>query len=297
VNRTGYALTAAMTLLGSAMAQAAQPTPWGLNLQDSASDMMTSVTWFNNYTLYFIVPITLFVAALLFYVGWRFSEKNNPVPSKTSHNTLIEVVWTVGPVLILLFLAVPSFQLLTEQLDPKEEPKMTVKATGNQWYWSYEYQLAEAISFDSLMLKEDDKFKPDEEPDRKKYGKEDKAAYPTLLAVDNEMVVPVNTVVRVIATGADVIHAFAMPAFGIKIDAIPGRLNETWFKANKEGLYYGQCSEICGKDHAYMPIAIRVVDQAKYDAWILQAKADLPGAYKSLMAAIVADKTIDVAAQ
>jgi cytochrome c oxidase subunit II len=174
---------------------------------------------------------------------------------------------------------------------------MTVKATGNQWYWSYEYQLAEAISFDSLMLKEDDKFKAGEEPDRKKYGKEDKAAYPTLLAVDNEMVVPVNTVVRVIATGADVIHAFAMPAFGIKIDAIPGRLNETWFKANKEGLYYGQCSEICGKDHAYMPIAIRVVDQAKYDAWILQAKADLPGAYKSLMAAIVADKTIDVAAQ
>jgi cytochrome c oxidase subunit II len=288
VKRTGYALTAAMTLLSSAMAHAAQPTPWGLNLQESASDMMTSISWFNDYTLYFIVPITLFVAALLFYVGWRFSEKKNPVPSKTSHNTTIEVIWTVGPVLILLFLAVPSFQLLTAQLDPEEQPAMTVKATGNQWYWSYEYQVEQPLSFDSLMLKDDG---------RAAAGKEDKAAYPNLLAVDNEMVVPVNTVVRVIATGADVIHAYAMPAFGIKIDAIPGRLNETWFKANKEGLFYGQCSEICGKDHAFMPIAIRVVDKAKYDVWFAQAKADLPGANKSLMAAIAADKSTDVAAK
>jgi cytochrome c oxidase subunit II len=288
VKKTTYALASAATLLSSAHAFAGQPTPWGLNLQDSASDMMTSVSWFNLYTLYFIVPITLFVLGLLIYVGWRFSEKNNPVPSKTSHNTLIEVIWTVGPVLILLFIAVPSFQLLTAQLAPKEEATMTVKATGNQWYWSYEYQAAEPVSFDSLLLKDDA---------RAAVGKEDKAAYPTLLAVDNEMVVPVNAVVRVIATGADVIHAFAMPAFGIKIDAIPGRLNETWFKANKEGLFYGQCSEICGKDHAYMPIAIRVVDQAKYDAWYTQAKADLPGAYKSLMAAVAADKTTDVAAQ
>jgi cytochrome c oxidase subunit II len=287
VKRTGFVVASALSLFHSAAATAAQPTAWGLNLQDSASDMMTSITWFNDYTLYFIVPITIFVAALLVYAGWRFSEKNNPVPSKTSHNTLIEVIWTVGPVLILLFLAVPSFQLLTSQLAPKEAAAMTIKATGNQWYWSYEYQATEAVSFDSLMLKE---------TDRAAAGKEDKAAYPRLLAVDNEMVVPVNTVVRVIATGADVIHAFAMPAFGIKIDAIPGRLNETWFKANKEGLFYGQCSEICGKDHGFMPIAIRVVDQAKYDAWFALAKADLPGANKALTAAIAADKTTDVAA-
>jgi cytochrome c oxidase subunit 2 len=288
VNKSGFALASAMTLLSSENAFADQPKPWGLHLQDSASDMMTSITWFNDYTLLFMVPITLFVAGLLGYVAWRFSEKNNPVPSKTSHNTTIEVIWTVGPVLILLALAVPSFQLLTAQLDPKEEAAMTIKATGNQWYWSYEYQAAEPVSFDSLLLKDDG---------RAAAGKEDKAMYPSLLAVDNEMVVPVNTVVRVISTGADVIHAFAMPAFGIKIDAIPGRLNETWFKANKEGLYYGQCSEICGKDHAFMPIAIRVVDQAKYDTWIAQAKADLPGANKALMAAIAADKTVDVAAQ
>ncbi|MGL4488983.1 MAG: cytochrome c oxidase subunit II [Rhizobiaceae bacterium] len=288
MKKTGFALASAVTLMSSAVAYAAQPSEWGLNLQDSASDMMTSIAWFNNYTLYFIVPITLFVLGLLIYVGWRFSEKNNPVASKTSHNTLIEVVWTVGPVLILLLMAVPSFQLLTAQLDPEEQPTMTVKATGNQWYWSYEYQAAEPLSFDSIMLKEEG---------RAAAGKEDKAAYPRLLAVDNEMVVPVNTVVRVISTGADVIHAFAMPAFGIKIDAIPGRLNETWFKANKAGLYYGQCSEICGKDHAYMPIAIRVVDQAKYDAWMTQAKTDLAGANKTLMAAVAAEKTTDVAAK
>ena len=288
MKKTGFALAGPMTLLSSAVVHADQPKPWGISLQESASDMMTSMIWFNNYTLLFIVPITLFVAALLIYVGWRFSEKNNPVPSKTSHNTLIEVIWTVGPVLILLFIAVPSFQLLTSQLDPKEDAAMTIKATGNQWYWSYEYQLAEPVSFDALLLKD---------ADRAAAGKEDKAVYPRQLTVDNELVVPVNTVVRVIATGADVIHAFAMPAFGIKIDAIPGRLNETWFKANKAGLFYGQCSEICGKDHAFMPIAIRVVDQAKYDAWYAQAKADLPGANKALMAAVAADKTIDVAAQ
>jgi cytochrome c oxidase subunit II len=239
--------------------------------------MMGDISWFERYTLWFIVPITLFVLGLLIYVSWRFSEKRNPVPSKTSHNSLIEVIWTVGPVVILLFLAIPSFQLLTAQLTPPLSPALTVKATGYQWYWGYEYQAeADPLSIESRLA-------PD--ADRAALGKEDIVAYPRLLAVDNEMVVPVGETVRLIATGNDVIHAFAMPAFGLKMDAIPGRLNETWFKPEKEGLFYGQCSEICGKDHAYMPIAIRVVSKAKYDAWYIAAKTDLPSANKTLMAA------------
>lgn len=250
--------------------------------------MMTQIRWFFDYTLWFVVPITLFVLGLLVYVGWRFSEKNNPVPSKTSHNTLIEVVWTLGPVLVLLLMAVPSFQLLTYQFTPPEEAKLTIKATGYQWYWGYEYQNKDALTMESRMIVD---------ADRAAIGKTDLVAYPSLLAVDNEMVVPVDTVVRLIVTGNDVIHAFAMQPFGIKIDAMPGRLNETWFKADKVGLFYGQCSEICGKDHSAMPIAIRVVDQAKYDAWATQAKADLPGAYKALIASIDADKNTNVAAK
>ena len=280
------ALASAIALSWSSLALADQPHAWGTDLQAAATDMMTSISWFENYTLWFIIPITLFVAGLLGYVGWRFSEKNNPVPSKTSHNTLIEVIWTVGPVVILLFIAVPSFQLLTSQFNPPEEAKLTVKATGNQWYWSYEYQATDPMSFDSILLKD---------TDRAAAGKEDMGAYPRLLAVDNEMIVPSGIVVRMIVTGADVIHAFAMPAFGIKIDAMPGRLNETWFKAEKEGLYYGQCSEICGKDHAFMPIAVRVVSPAKYDTWAAQAKTDLNGANKALLASIEAEKPIKVA--
>src|SRR5690606_30178695 len=172
--------------------------------------------------------------------------------------------------------AVPSFQLLTAQYTPGEEAKLTVKATGNQWNWDYEYQVEEPLSFNSAMMTDDD---------RAAAGKEDRSVYPRLLAVDNEMVVPVETMVRVLVTASDVIHAFAMPAFGIKTDAVPGRINEIWFKANKEGLYYGQCSELCGKDHAFMPIAIRVVSDAQYSTWLASAKTDLTGANKALMAA------------
>ncbi len=182
---------------------------------------------------------------MLILLAWcilKFRASVNPTPSRTSHNTLIEVIWTVGPVVILLFLAVPSFQLLTAQYTPEEEAKLTLKATGNQWNWDYEYQIDEPLTFNSALM-------PD--ADRAAAGKEDRAVYPRLLTVDNEMVVPVNTMVRVLVTAADVIHAFAMPAFGVKTDAVPGRINEIWFKANKEGLYYGQCSELCGKDHAY----------------------------------------------
>jgi cytochrome c oxidase subunit II len=281
-------LAAAAMLFMSGIADASQAVNWGMDLQGSSSDMMTQIRWFFDYTLWFVVPITLFVLALLIYVGVRFSEKNNPVPSKTSHNTLIEIIWTLGPVLVLLLIAVPSFQLLTYQFTPPKEASLTIKATGYQWYWGYEYQDKDAITMESRMIAD---------ADRAATGKTDLASYPNQLAVDNEMVVPVNAVVRLIVTGNDVIHSFAMQPFGIKIDAMPGRLNETWFMADKVGLYYGQCSEICGKDHSAMPIAIRVVDQAKYDAWATQAKADLPGAYKALIASIDADKNINVAAK
>lgn len=273
-------------LLSAGTAYAAQPEPWQMTFQPAGSAIMEQIIWFEHYTLWFIVPITLFVMALLGWVMIRYRASANPVPSKTSHNTAVEVVWTVGPVVILLFLAIPSFQLLTAQYSP-EEAKMTIKATGYQWYWGYEYQVGDApVSFDSVMLKD---------ADRAAAGKEDRKAYPRLLAVDNEMVVPVNTTVRLLVTGADVIHSFSMPAFGVKMDAVTGRSNETWFKADKEGMYYGQCSQICGKDHAFMPIAIHVVSQSQYDAWFTAAGKDLPGAYKSLTAKIDADKNINVA--
>jgi cytochrome c oxidase subunit 2 len=276
-------LGALPVLLAAGAALAQQPRPWQMTFQPAATGMMEQITWFEHYTLWFIVPITLLVLFLLGYCILRFRESVNPTPSRTSHNTIIEVLWTVGPVVILLFLAIPSFQLLTAQYNPPEEPKLTVKATGNQWNWDYEYQNQEALSFNSAILAD---------KDRESAGKTDMAEYPRLLTVDNELVVPVNTMTRVLVTGADVIHAFAMPAFGIKTDAVPGRINEVWFKAEKEGLFYGQCSELCGKDHAFMPIAIRVVSDAKYNSWLAAAKTDLNGANKALMTAIDAERKV-----
>jgi cytochrome c oxidase subunit 2 len=239
---------------GAALAASGHPEPWQLGLQQGATPVMDNIIWFHNFLLYVITAITLFVLALLIYIVVKFNAKSNPVPSRTTHNTTIEVVWTVVPVLILVMIAVPSFRLLFFQLNTPQAD-VTVKATGKQWFWSYSYPDSK-FEFDSLMVQTKD-LKPDQ---------------PRLLAVDNEMVVPVNKVVRVLTTGSDVIHAFAVPAFGIKIDAIPGRVNETWFKAEREGMYYGQCSELCGKDHAFMPIAVRVVNDAAYTAWIDQAK-------------------------
>jgi len=231
-----------------------QPSPWELGLQQAGSPVMEDIVWFHDFLLYIIIAIALFVLVLLVIVMVRFNARTNPVPSRTTHNTFIEVVWTVVPVLILVTIAVPSFRLLFYQL--KVPPAdVTVKATGKQWFWSYSYPDSK-FEFDSLMLQDKDL----------------KAGQPRLLAVDNEMVVPVNKVVRVQVTGADVIHSFAVPSFGIKIDAIPGRLNETWFKAEREGMYYGQCSQLCGRDHAFMPIAIRVVSEKDYTAWLDQAK-------------------------
>jgi cytochrome c oxidase subunit 2 len=235
---------------GTAFAELGQPAPWEARLQEAASPVMENIIWFHDWLLIIITVITLFVAGLLIAVMVKFNARANPVPSKTTHNTLIEVAWTLIPVLILVAIAVPSFRLLFQELDiPKAD--LTIKATGKQWYWSYAYPDNGKFEFDSLLAAD---------------------KQPRLLGVDNEMVVPVNKVVRVQVTGADVIHAFAMPAFGVKIDAIPGRLNETWFKATKTGMFYGQCSELCGKDHAFMPIAVRVVSDQEFAAWVETAK-------------------------
>ena len=245
---------AAVVLAGGSVF-AAQPEPWRLGLQDSVTPVMDNIVWFHTFLVWLITIITLFVLALLIIVVVKFNAKANPVPSRTTHNTLIEVAWTIIPVLILVGIAVPSFRLLFFQLDlPKAD--LTIKATGKQWFWTYTYPDNGPIEFDSIMLQDNER----------------KAGQPRLLAVNNEVVVPINKIVRVQTTGADVIHAFAVPAFGIKIDAIPGRLNETWFKATKEGIYYGQCSELCGKDHAFMPIQVRVVSDQAFTAWLEEAK-------------------------
>ena len=288
-NKALAALAFIFGLLSASSALADQPFPWQIDLQPAATSLMEEARWFNMYTLWFIVPITLLVLVLLLIVIFRFRKSANPVPSKTSHNTLIEIIWTVGPVVILLFLAIPSFQLLTMQLTQPENPDLTVKVTGTQWKWSYEYPSVEnGPAFDSILLQENE---------RAQYGKEDKSKYPRLLAVDNELVVPVNKTVRVIVTAdpEDVIHAFAMQSFGIKVDAVPGRMNETWFKADREGLFYGQCSELCGKDHAFMPIAIRVVNEAQYNTWLAAAATDLPAANRALMAAVDGPSDVNVA--
>jgi cytochrome c oxidase subunit 2 len=243
---------AALAAGGSVSAEelVGQPNAWGIDLQAGVTPVMDSILRMHNGLMVVITLIVLLVTGLLVVAMLRFNARANPVPSKTTHNTLIEVAWTIIPVLILVSIAVPSFRLLFEQLDiPKAD--LTVKATGKQWYWSYTYPDNGKFEFDSLIA-------------------EDKK--PRMLAVDNELVVPVNKVVVVQVTGADVIHSFGVPAFGIKVDAIPGRLNETWFKATKTGVFYGQCSELCGRDHAFMPIAVRVVSEQDFAAWVETAK-------------------------
>jgi cytochrome c oxidase subunit 2 len=285
----GMAGGASFGLSGGA-AWAAQPEPWQLGLQPAATPIMEMIHNFNDGLLIVITLITLLVLGLLLFCMVRFNARSNPVPSRTSHNTLVEVIWTVLPILVLVGIAVPSFALLFAEHDParaipgfnpETDRQMTIKATGSQWYWSYEYVDSDGFSFDSLLLPEADRLK-------------DPSAGPRLLAVDNELVVPTGTVVHMQVIGADVIHAFAVPAFGVKIDAIPGRLNTTWFRVDREGIYYGQCSELCGRDHAFMPIAVHAVSPEKFDAWIAAAKTDLQGAYQTL-AASEADKKVDVA--
>ena len=249
------AMVAILTGAQAALAGLGQPSPWQVGLQQSASPVMDNIIWFHDFLLYIITGIAGFVLILLVVVMVRFNARTNPIPARTTHNTLIEIAWTLIPIVILMFIAVPSFKLLFLQLNVPAAD-LTVKATGKQWYWSYSYPDNGQFEFDSLMLKEGER----------------KEGQPRLLAVDNEMVVPVNKTVRVITTGSDVIHSFAVPSFGIKIDAVPGRINETWFTATREGVYYGQCSELCGKDHAFMPIAVHVVSEQAFSAWVEEAK-------------------------
>jgi len=240
---------------GAAMAGLGQPSPRQFGLQQSATPVMDNIVWFHDFLLYIITAIAGFVLLLLLIVIVRFNARSHPTPSRTTHNTLLEVAWTTIPIMILLVIAVPSFKLLFFQLIPPPA-ELTVKATGKQWYWTYSYPDNGGFEFDSALVK-DENLKQDQ---------------PRLLAADTEMVVPVNKNVLVLTTGADVIHSFAVPSFGIKIDAIPGRINETWFKATREGLYYGQCSELCGRDHAFMPINVRVVSEQAFATWLADAK-------------------------
>lgn len=248
-----YALTGAILLGGGGAASAGlgEPTPWQIGMQESASPIMGDITWFNTFLFWITTAIAVFVLALLAIIMIRFNARAHPTPSRTTHNTAIELIWTVVPVIILVAIAVPSFRLLYLQLDvPK--PDLTVKATGKQWFWSYAYPDNGNFEFDSNIVADKD-LKPGQ---------------PRLLTADNDMVVPVNKVVHVLVTGADVIHSFAVPSFGIRIDAVPGRLNDTWFKATAEGTFRGQCSELCGTDHAFMPIVVRVVNDAEFAKWI-----------------------------
>ena len=254
-----FVVTSVAVFAGGAAAYAAneatgQPHPWQLGLQAGATPVMDDIIWFHDFLVWLTAAIAVFVLVLLVVVVVKFNARANPVPSRTTHNTFIEVIWTVVPVLILVAVAVPSFRLLFYQLNtPKAD--LTIKATGKQWFWSYNYP-DQKFEFDSVMVQ----------------TKDLKPGQPRLLTVDNELVVPVNKIVRVQTTGADVIHSWAVPSFGVKIDAIPGRLNETWFKAEREGTYYGQCSELCGRDHAFMPIVVHVVSDKDYAAWLEQAK-------------------------
>jgi len=244
-----------LSIVFATNAIANQPKEWQLGFQNAASEGMRDIVNFhNNLLLPIIIAISVFVLFLMIYASVRFRASRNPNPSKTTHNVAVEVLWTLIPCLILIVMAVPSFKILYKQ-DTIPKADLTIKAVGYQWYWGYEYP-DENVIFESYMIKEEDL----------------KENQPRLLAVDNEVVVPVNKVVKVLITANDVLHAWALPSFGVKRDAVPGRINETWFKAEKVGTYYGQCSELCGIQHAFMPIAVRVVSDEEYAEWLSDAK-------------------------
>jgi cytochrome c oxidase subunit 2 len=295
VGRIIAALGWLAALPGLALAQegAKGPYPWQMQLQAPATKVMDYITWFSWYTVTIMSLIVLLVVLLVAWCAWKFNERANTVPSRVTHNTLVEVAWTVIPVLILVAIAVPSFRLLYGQYDPSKlyedyDPEtqkfLTVKVTGLQWSWDVAYSndedsvangVAEPISLSMFMIADTDV------TDQQIRN----------LSVDNPMVVPVDTFVRVQVTAeGDAIHAFAMPAFGIKMDAVPGRLNETYFKAEHEGIFYGQCSELCGKDHAFMPANVLVVSQERFKAWAAAAATDLEAAYQTLTADLKSDQ-------
>jgi cytochrome c oxidase subunit 2 len=231
------------------------PVPWGLGLLPGASPVKTQIDSFHNLLLVVITVITVFVLLLLLYVMVRFNAKANPTPSQTTHNTLLEVIWTAIPVIILVVIAIPSFKILyLEERSP--EAGLTIKVIGHQWYWSVEYPDSQNLTFDTRMIPASD-LKPGDL---------------RLLEVDNRMVVPVDTNIRFLVTATDVIHSFAMPVLGVKKDAVPGRMNETWAKIERPGIYYGQCSELCGTDHGFMPMAIEAVSKERFQEWLGEAK-------------------------
>ena len=258
LKKIGAGLSGAVALGGAfvwSTAASALPYNWQMNFQPAASPVMERIEDFHKELLVIIVLVSLFVLALLAWIVVRYNSRRNPVPSKTAHNTLLEVAWTIIPVIILVIIAIPSFRLLYFEAEIPT-PDLTIKAIGKQWFWSYEYP-ASKIAFDSLGLSDSDAAKKGE---------------PRLLGVDNAITVPVNKVVQIDTTGADVIHSWAIPQFGVKMDAVPGRINHTWFKATVIGTYYGECSELCGARHAFMPIEVHVVSDADYAAWLEGAK-------------------------
>lgn len=301
LRKMGAVSAAAMALAPAlAMAQeetgsaAGHPLPGQYHLQRSVTPIMDSIVSFHDGILMWTISlIVVFVLALLLWIVFRFNAKRNPMPAAFTHNTLVEIVWTVLPIVVLIIIAIPSFGVLSDQLTTPDgerkylgsnifsfgevevpAPELTIKATGQQWYWDYEY-VDQGLALSSLMLNEDDRAAT-------------KPGQPRLLAVDNELVVPVDTTVRmqITADPTGVIHAFAVPSFGIKIDAVPGRLNETWFNARETGIYYGQCSELCGKDHAFMPIAVRVVTKEEFAAFMAAFEGGDYAAANATLAAV-----------
>ena len=244
------------TMLSSGV-NAAEPKPWQMNFQPAATPVMEKITDFHNLLLIVETIIVVFVLIVMLYIVIKFNEKSNPEPSKTTHNTALEVIWTVIPIVILMVFAVPSMKLLFF-MDKAQAPEMTLKITGHQWYWSYQYPDNGDFEFDSNIIPEDE-LKPGQR---------------RLLEVDNQVVLPVNTEIRLLMTSEDVLHNWAIPAFGVKMDTVPGRTNESWIKVTKTGVYYGQCSELCGVNHGYMPIAVNVVSKEDYKKWTIRAKKE-----------------------
>jgi len=270
---SAWTMAGAVSLSGSlAMASevAGRPVDKAMGFQRAVTEVARDIQWLDNFLLIIMTAVAVFVTALMLYVIVRFNKRANPKPATFTHNAGLEVAWTALPVLILVIIAIPSLRLLFLQLEVPE-PDLTIKATGSQWYWTYEYP-DEAIEFDAVMLQKDE---------LTQYGY---TADDWLLATDTRVVVPVNAVVHVLVTGSDVIHAWTIPSFGSKIDAVPGRINETWFRAEETGVFYGQCSELCGKNHAYMPIVVEVVSQEDYDAWV-QTRQAMNGAATTKLAA------------
>lgn len=251
VVKRGLSALTVLCCLVAGEALAAQPEAWGLGMQPAVTRVADQIHGLWNLVFVIITAVCVLVLALLVYIVWRFNAKRNPTPSKVAHNTVLEVVWTAIPVIIVAVMVVPSIQLLYF-MDKTKDAEMTLKVTGYQWFWGYEYPDQGGFTFDAVMVA-DDQLKPGD---------------PRLLATDNRVVIPVDTPIRILVTSQDVIHSWAVPAFGVKVDSVPGRVNETWVQVAQEGVYYGQCSELCGVNHAYMPIAIEVVSKDKFKTWV-----------------------------